>query len=187
MIGRVRPGARLGSWRRGGALLDAAWVLGSFAVLGVVGAFVWKAVVRLPTFVQTARGGAMDQIQLARIVGIDGWFFTIGAVAALVAGAILMVARPRRPVLLVVLLALGGALASWLMLHIGLAVGPSDPGGVLAHAAVGTRAPVPLQPHATGVEYAWPGAALLGALLVLLLVTPRSQDTGVEGEQAEGA
>lgn len=159
--------------RRSGGLVDAALVLGTFAALGILGAFVWKAVVQLPSFVRTANGGAMGQIQLARIVGIDGWFFTVGAVAGLVAGMALMLARPRRPVLVVVLLTAGGALASWLMLRVGLALGPPDPGGVLAHAAVGTRAPVQLEPHASGVEYVWPGAALLGAVLVLLVHSPR--------------
>lgn len=158
---------------RRGALVDVVLVLVTFAVLGVVGGFVWNALVSPPTFVRTANGGEMDQVQLAGIITIDGWFFTVAAVAGLVAGGVLMLLRPRRPVLVVVLLTLGAALASWLMLQVGLAVGPPDPGPVLAHAAVGTRAPIQLQPHASGVELAWPGAALLGALLVLLLVTPR--------------
>lgn len=167
--------------RRSGGLVDAVLVLGTFAVLGVLGAFVWKAVVHLPSFVRTAQGGAMGQIQLARIVDIDGWFFTVGAAAGLLAGMAFMLTRPRRPVLVVVLLAAGGALASWLMLRVGLAVGPPNPDAVLAHAAVGTRAPVRLQPHASGVEFAWPGAALLGALLVLLVHSPRAKRPPADG------
>lgn len=167
------------SW--GGGLGDAALVLGAFAVLGVAGAYVWKAAVHLPSFVRTRHGGAMGQIQLSRIVDIDGWFFTVAAVAGLVAGMVFMLARPRRPVLVVVLLTAGGALAAWLMLRVGLAVGPPDPSGVLAHAATGTRAPVQLQPHASGVAYAWPGAALLGALLVLLVHSPRAEHRPADG------
>jgi hypothetical protein len=171
--------------QRRGALADVVIVLVTFAVLGVVGALVWNAVVSPPTFVRTTNGGEMDQVQLSRIVTIDGWFFTVGAVAGLVAGIVLMLLRPRRPILLVVLLTLGGALASWLMVHVGLAVGPPDPGPALAHAAVGTRAPVQLRPHASGVEFAWPGAALLGALLVLLLVSPRTNTAESVEQPAE--
>jgi len=172
--------------QRRGALADALIVLVTFAVLGVVGAVVWNALVSPPTFVRTANGGQMDQIQLAGIVSIDGWFFTVGAVAGLTAGIVLMVLRPRRPILLVVLLTLGGALASWLMLRVGLAVGPPDPGPALAHAAVGTRAAVQLRPHASGVEFAWPAAALLGGLLVLLLVGPRTAGVPQTVEHEDG-
>ncbi|MGN6253080.1 MAG: hypothetical protein ACTHNS_14855 [Marmoricola sp.] len=163
---------------RRSALLDVVLVLLTLAVLGVVGGFVWSALVDAPSFVRTAGGAQMDQIQLSDIVTIDGWYFTVAAIGGLLAGIVLMLLRPHRPVLMVVMLTLGGALAAWVMLRVGLAAGPPDPAAVLEHAAVGTRAPVRLRVHAGGVDYAWPGAALLGALLVLLLVSPRRDAAG---------
>ncbi|WP_310962996.1 hypothetical protein [Nocardioides terrisoli] len=158
-------------------LTDVLIVAVGFAVLGVVGAFVWHAVVHLPTYTRSGTGGLMDQVQLAEVMGIDGWFFTIGGVGGLLAGAVLMLARRTRPVLMVVLLAAGGALAAWLMVVVGLHLGPADPDVVLRTAAKGTRVPLQLHTKAHVVEYAWSLGAVLSGLVVLLLSSPRPAAT----------
>lgn len=144
-----------------------------FAALAVAGAFVWRAMSDLPVFTRSAQGALMDQVQLAKTIGIDGWFFTIGALGGLVGGAVLMLVRRSRPILMVVLLAAAGALASWLMVQVGLHLGPDNPDAVLRSAAQGTHVPVQLRTMAHSVEFAWPLGGLLGGLLVLLLVSPR--------------
>ena len=50
----------------------------------------------------------------------------IAAVGGLLSGVLLLIWRWRDPLLMVVLVALGGGLASWLMVHVGLALGPED-------------------------------------------------------------
>lgn len=139
-----------------------------FAVLGAVGAVLWHHQVRLPTFTRVKGGGEMNPIQMARLVGIDGWFFVIGAVGGLLGGVVLTVARSRRPVLMVLLVLGGAVLASWLMLTVGLHLGPGRTSVALAHASKGTTVPVQLKPQATGVEFAWPVCALVGSLVVIL-------------------
>lgn len=170
---------RFGDSRR--LFLDAVWVVGTLAVLGVVGALVWDALVDLPSYQRTAQGAVLDQVQLAGLIGIDGWFVAVGGVAGLVAGGALMYFRPGDPLLTVVWLAAGGALAAWLMVEVGLLVGPADPGSVLSSLKPGEHAAVQLHPHATGVEFIWPIAALLGGLLVLLSTGP---DTGLRTDPA---
>lgn len=153
---------------------DAGLTLLVFAVLGVAGGFLWHHLVTLPTFTRTPQGGSMDQIQLAGMIGIDGWFFVIGGVGGLLAGIALMLRRGAVPVLVVLLLLVGGALASYLMLKVGLHLGPGDPASALTTAKDGATVPVQLRPQAHGVEFAWPLGALVGALLVLLFVSPRT-------------
>lgn len=168
-------GPRLTPERLRRFFLDLAIVLGVFAVLGTIGAVLWHQLVDLPHFTRTAAGGSMDQIQLAGMVGIDGWFFTLALVLGLLGGAVLLLLRPREPVEMAVLVALGGALASWLMLQVGLHLGPGDPGAALRAAAAGADVPVRLKPQATGVELAWPIGAVLGALVILLTTSPRDR------------
>jgi hypothetical protein len=161
--------------------IDLALTIGLFAVLGVAGAFVWRAVVTLPTFVAVTSGGRtggeMDQVQLARIVGIDGWFFVIAAVAGLVAGAVVvLVRRHSDPLVLVVLLAIAGALAAWVMVHVGVWLGPAKPETVLPTVHAGAHVPLQLKPKAGSVEVVWPFAAVLGALVMLLLHSPRPRE-----------
>ncbi|MGH3414495.1 MAG: hypothetical protein ACRDPH_15575 [Marmoricola sp.] len=152
--------------------LDALVVLGTLAVLGVLGGLVWNALVTLPVFRRTSHGAVLGQVQLAGFIGIDGWFVVIALVAGLVAGALLMYFRPGDPLLTVVLLLAGGGLASWLMVQVGLLVGPDDPAAVLKHLTAGHTAAVQLHPHAAGVELVWPLAALIGGVVVLLGTGP---------------
>jgi hypothetical protein len=168
-------GPRLTPERLRRFFVDLALVLVVFAALGAVGAVLWHQLVHLPHYTRTAAGGSMDQVQLTRVIGIDGWFFVLALVLGLLGGAALLLVRPAEPVEMVVLVALGAAFASWLMLHLGLQLGPGDPGAALRAAATGTDVPVRLKPQASGVEYAWPIGAVLGALVILLTTTPHSR------------
>jgi hypothetical protein len=169
-------GPRLTPERLRGFFVDLAIVLAVFAALGALGAVLWNQLVDLPHYTRTADGGALDQVQLAGIVGIDGWFAVIALVLGVAAGVALLLLRPGEPVEMVILVALGGAFAAWLMLEVGVHLGPGDPGAALRTAAPGSQVPVQLKPQATGVEFAWPIGAVLGALLVLLLHTPPRAD-----------
>lgn len=163
---------------RFGALADAAVVIATFVALGIAGALLWHAVVHLPTFVRAGGGGQMGEEQLAGLISIDGWYAAIGGGAALIAGVVLMLTRARRPVMTVALVFVAACVAAVIMLYLGRWLGPPDPGPVLRHAADGTEVPVRLWPHTLAVAMVWPFAAVAGALLVLLVVTPSNDDTG---------
>lgn len=149
---------------------SAVLVLGAFTVLGVLGAWIWSGVTTLPEFTRIATTGSMDEEQLARQFGINGWFLTISAAGGVLAGVVLMLVRRSSPVVMVGLVAAGGGLASLVMVKCGLAWGPADPNVALASAQLGDKVPVQLKPDVDAIYFSWPVAALLGALLALWLL-----------------
>jgi hypothetical protein len=148
-------------------LRDVALVVAWFVVAGVVGAFLWWQLTPLAEYTRTSASAQMGEDQLGRQVAADGWFFVIGAVGGLVSGVALLVLRRRDPVAMVVLVTLGAFLASWLMLRIGLWLGPANPKDALPDVAVGDKVPLQLRTGADGVVFSWPLAALLAAVGVL--------------------
>lgn len=146
---------------------DVAVVAVWFVVAAAIGALLWWQVTPLAEYTRTATNAAMGEDQLGRQVSADGWFFVIGGVGGLASGVALVLLRRRDPVAMVVLVTLGGLLASWLMLRLGLWLGPPNPKDVIPDVAVGHKVPLQLKTSAGGVVFAWPLAALLGAVAVL--------------------
>jgi hypothetical protein len=146
---------------------DVAVVLGWFVVAAVLGALLWWQITPLAEYTRTATNAEMGEDQLGRQVSADGWFFVIGGVGGLLSGVALSFLRRRDPVATVVLVTLGGLLATWLMLRLGLWLGPANPKDVLTDVPVGHKVPLQLKTSADGVLFAWPLGALLGAIAVL--------------------
>ena len=146
---------------------DAAVVLAWFVVAAVIGAVLWWQLTPLAEFTRTTTNAEMGEDQLGRQVNADGWYFAIAAAGGLVSGVALLLLRRRDPVAMVVLVALGSLLAAWLMLRLGLWLGPAAPKDVLPHVAVGHKVPLQLKTSASGVRFVWPLAALIGAAVVL--------------------
>ena len=154
--------------RSGSAALDVAWVLGVYAVLGVVGAVFWWLLVEPAYFTKADNGGlAMGEVQLARRFDADGWFAVIAAVLGLASGAVLTWWRSRDFLLTSLALVIGSGFAAFVMTTVGRLLGPEDPGSAAAAAAVGTRFPTQLEVTSTVCYLVWPAAALIGALFVL--------------------
>ncbi len=180
------PEAAEPSDRLAAAVREAAIVLGCFAALALVGALVWWQVASLPHYLVGPQGGAMDEEQLSKQVGIDGWYAVIAAVGGLVAGTVLALRFQRDLVLTVVLLVLGGGLAAWVMRTVGLAVGPPDPHSLLTGAEQGTRVPIRLTVTMPAVYLIWPVAALLGSVGVVWGTEPK-KPSGTVSDDSEGA
>jgi hypothetical protein len=158
---------------------DAGVVLGWFVLVGLIGAVLWWQLTPLAEFTRTEDNAAMAEEDLGRLVSADGWYFVIAAVGGVLSGIALVAWRRRDPVVMVVLVAAGGALAGWLMLRVGLWLGPAEPETVLSGAAVGDKVPVQLEPQATGVLFVWPIAALVGAIGVIWGTDGRRADDTV--------
>lgn len=153
--------------------VTAAW----FVVAGVLGAVLWWQLTPLPVATRTGEAASLNPDQLTKEVGIDGWFAVIALVAALVSGVVLMAWRRRDPLLMVVLIALGGGLAAYLMVTLGQALGPGDEVAALKRLPDGGTAPLQLSLKAPGVALLWPIAALFGALVqVWVLRRPEHRD-----------
>jgi hypothetical protein len=146
---------------------DVAVVLAWFVAAAVLGALLWWQVTPLAEYTRTATNAEMGEDQLAKQVSADGWFFVIGAVGGLLSGVVLSLLRRRDPVATVVLVTLGALLATWLMLRLGLWLGPANPKDVLTDVPVGHKVPLQLKTSADGVLFTWPLGALLGAVAVL--------------------
>lgn len=164
--------------RRGssaGPVLDVVITLVWFAVAGLLGALVWSHVVSLPEATRVGNAASLTPIELTKQVTIDAWFFVIALVAALVSAIVLLLWRGRDPLLMVVLVVVGGGLAAWLMVHLGQSLGPGDEVAALRKVADGGHAPTQLKVHAPGVELVWPIAAALGALIYLWVLRPHDE------------
>ena len=151
-------------------LLDVGIVLGWFLVAGVLGALVWWQVTDLPQATRVQGAVVVEADQLGKEVNIDGWFFVIAVVGGLVSGIVLTLWRRRDALLTVVLVTLGGGLASVVMQRLGRLLGPGSEVDALRHKADGAHALMRLQVHATGVLWVWPAAAALGALVYLFVL-----------------
>jgi hypothetical protein len=160
---------------------DVAAVLGVLLLLGALCGVVWSQVVTPAEFTRLARGGAMDEAQLAREFGADAWFAVIALVAGGLAGLALAWWRSRDPVLTALLLLVGSVLAAAVMALVGHWLGPGDPRAALRTAAVGARVPQQLDVGSTPVwplwsylqdtatvYLMWPVGVLLGALFELV-------------------
>lgn len=151
---------------------DVLVVLGVFLALGVVGAFVWDQVAALPEFTRVKGNATMDEYQLGRQISADGWYALIALVGGLVAGVVLMLRRGADALVTMIVIGLSAALGAFVMLKLGLLLGPPDPASVLKETPVGAKVPARLELHAHGLLLVWPMAALLGAVSVIFLTTP---------------
>lgn len=168
------PAEAATSDRGRGLLLDVAIVLGWFLAAGILGALLWWRITPLPAYTRTSDNAVMPATEFGKQVATDGWYFLIAAVFGVLSGIVLSVWRHRDPVATVLLVLVGAGLAAWVMLRLGLTLGPADPRGVIHDLPVGGKAPLRLQPQAHGVWTVWPIAALLGSLAVLLGTTART-------------
>jgi hypothetical protein len=156
------------------AILVDVLVVAVWSVLaGIIGGLVWVLVAKPPEGTRTAGSASIPSEELVKQVGIDGWFFVIALVGGLLSGVLLLAWRRRDPLLMVVLVALGGGLSSWVMVVVGKLFGPDEELGALRSLPDGSHVHEQLRLHAPGVAWVWALAAAFGALVFLwVLVKP---------------
>jgi hypothetical protein len=159
------------------ALLDVMIVGAWFVGAGLVAALVWVQVVDLPEVSRTGGAATVPSEELVKQVGIDSWFAVIALVGGLLSGVLLLWWRRRDPLFTVALVALGAGLASWLMIHVGKALGPDNEIAVLRKLPDGSHVSEQLRLHAPGVAWIWPVAAAFGALIYLWVLSKPGGDT----------
>lgn len=147
---------------------DVVAVLGTSAVLGLVGGVLWWLLTEPALFTVGSKGTlGMGEIELADRFSATGWFTVLSAVLGALSGGALTWWRNRDPVLTAALLVLGSVLGTAAMAGVGRMLGPPDPAVVAASARPGELVPAALEVGA-GVAYlVWTIAALAGALMVL--------------------
>ena len=157
-------------------LVDVGIVLGWFLVAGVIAAVAWWQLVDLPQATREGGSVVVEADQLGKEVNIDGWYFVISFVGGLASGIALLNWRHRDPLLTVVLVTLGGGLATFVMCKLGGLLGPGSEVDALRTKAEGAHALMRLQVHASGVLWVWPAAAALGALVYLWVLKDPGSD-----------
>ncbi|HEX6249328.1 MAG TPA: hypothetical protein VFZ64_15780 [Nocardioidaceae bacterium] len=150
-----------------GPLGDVLAILGTFALVGVLGGALWWLLVDPAEFTKDREGGAMSEVELAGRFAADGWYAVIAAVAGFLLGLGLTWWRTRDFRLTTVLVVVGSALAAWIMATVGGALGPDDTEAALEGARQGEMVPVELTVSAVPFYLMWPMGALVGALMVL--------------------
>ena len=162
------PAATESRTRRSAALDDVVAVLGTYVVLGVVGAVLWWALCDPATFTVTDDGGiAMGEVELSKRFDPDAWYAVIAAVLGLVSGTALTWWRSRDHLLTSGLLIVGSAVAAALMSVVGGWLGAADPRTLAATAETGAQLSAALTVDATVTYLVWPVTVLVGALVVL--------------------
>jgi hypothetical protein len=155
-------------------------VVAALAAVGVLAGVVWQWI-WTPTIgvVQDHHWTAGDAIGLQHEFSGTGWYVVVGTVAGLVAGVAVALLADRAPLLTLAAVVVGSALAAWLMLVVGTAMGPADPDIAARTAADGTRLPMQLAVTARSPWIALPSGALIGLMLVFIGL-PRRDRTLVE-------
>jgi hypothetical protein len=159
------------------ALLDVVIVGAWFVAAGLIAALVWVQVVDPPEVTRTGGAATVPSEELVKQVGIDSWFAVIALVGGLLSGVLLLWWRRRDSLFTVALVALGAGLASWLMIHVGKALGPDNEITALRKLPDGSHVSEQLRLHAPGVAWIWPIAAAFGALIYLWVLSKPGGDT----------
>jgi hypothetical protein len=151
-------------------VLVVAVLAATGALAGVVWQWVWT-----PTdgVVVDHRWTAGDAIGLQHEFSGTGWYVVVALLAGLVAGIAVALVADRAPLLSLVAVVIGSAVAAWLMLVVGTALGPPDPETVARAADDGTRVPDDRSVSGRSPFIAFPVGALLGLVLVFIGLSSR--------------
>ncbi|MBB4704749.1 hypothetical protein [Sphaerisporangium siamense] len=127
------------------------------AVLGVVAGFTWSALAPRTPYLITRTGPQLTDPTSQSLIAADGWFAVVTGVGGLACGIVAyLISRRGRPVALLAGLAVGGLLAGFLTLSVGMSLGDSTiRAASTGAAAIGSRVDV-LTVTAYGVLLAWP-------------------------------
>ncbi|MFJ1970735.1 AAA family ATPase [Streptomyces sp. NPDC087903] len=153
-------------------LIEAALVTLAVAVSGaLLGVLWWWLAPHVPLVGEVVNKSwtvYLKDTEGEQAIGVDGTFILLGLAFGAVSAVAAFLVRRRGGVPLVVALAVGGLLGSWLAWKLGVWLGPEH--DVIAHArsvGKGVTFSAPLKLGAKGALLAWP----LGALLVHLGLT----------------
>jgi hypothetical protein len=162
------------SFERANVVHWALVVLLGMAVLGLVGGVLWATWADPPGYTVSRQNASMGQAESGKQFGVEVVYAGIAAALGLVAGLVAGWRLSRYGWILAVTLTLGGLSAALISSVTGRWLGPPDPSGVLARAAVGTVVPVQLTVESTALFFTWPAAALAGLLLAVGVLTRSS-------------
>ena len=147
--------------------LEVVAVLALFAVAGAGCGWLWFHVWSQPTGTVVDHVWYSDEDGLRDVFDSTAWYVLFAAAGGVVVGGLATVFGRRAPIVTLVAVLAGSALAAWLMLRTGLALSPEDPRALAKTAADGTELRGRLSLEGGNSPYlAWP----LGSLVVLMVL-----------------
>ncbi|MER7206089.1 hypothetical protein [Streptosporangium sp. NPDC000239] len=146
---------------------DFAVTVLALGILGVVAGVLWSTLAPRPPYVMTGQGPLLADPSTQALIADDGLFAAVTGVIGLACGAVgYSLSRRGRPLAIVLGLAAGGLLGSYLASLTGGAVNLAPAADVVASGTSVSLFPGPLALTATGVMFAWPTLAV-GLFFVL--------------------
>lgn len=161
-------------------------VVVAFAVVGALAGVVWEWVWTPPEGVAYQGEWLLDIDGLRSDFSSTGLYVVIGTAAGLLTGALVGVVFPHREVASLVGVVLGSALAAWLMLRVGHALGPPDPRPLAAAADDYVRFPSDLRVVGRSPWVALPSGALSGWLVCLIITFHRAVPASPVSQASRG-
>ena len=160
-----------------GEIWWAAVVLVAVAVSGLLLGLLWVWLAPRVPLVADSTAVFLKDTEGEEAIGVDGTFLLLGLAFGAVSAVVVFLFRRRGGVPLVLGLALGGLLASFVAWKFGVWLGPTD--NVVQHArqvGQGVTFDAPLQLQAKGALLGWPIAAMAVLLALTAVFGPRDPE-----------
>jgi hypothetical protein len=154
-------------------IVQAGLVLAVCAVAGALAGVVWEWWWTPPVGVVVDHEWLLGLAGLQAEFSATGLYVVVASVAGLLVGALCGLFLDRSELVTLAAVLIGAALAGWVMVQVGHAVGPPDPRPLAETARNGTRLPSDLRITGTSPYVAFPAGATLGLTVVLLGMTKR--------------
>ena len=155
------------------ALIQAGIIVMVFVVAGAVAGVVWEWLWTPPVGVVVNHKWAMGLASLRAEFSATGVYVVVASIAGLLVGVLCGLFLDRAELVTLAAVVVGAVLAGWVMVHVGQALGPTDPRELAKTAAEGTRLPSDLRIAGKSPYVAFPAGAILGLTVVLLGLTRR--------------
>ena len=157
------------------AALRLVVVVAAFAVVGALAGVVWEWLWTPPSGVVLDHELLLDGDGLRSDFSGTALYVLVAAVAGLLLSVALGVVLDRHEVVTLVGVVAGSALAAWLMLRVGVALGPPDPTPLARAAEDYTRIPDALHVSRDSPYTAFPAGAMIGLIVTFIGLSRRSK------------
>lgn len=144
-----------------------------FAAVGAGCGWLWHRLWDAPSGVVSSGQWFTDETGLRDQFAGTGWYVAIAVVAGLVLGLLAAVVADRSEVATLAAVVVGAALAGWLMLRVGVHLGPPDPDTLARTSPDGTRLPGDLRVSSWPPRLAFPLGALVAVTVTWFTTTGR--------------
>ena len=165
-----------------------AVTIAAFAAAGALSGWIWFQLWTPPSGVVVEKQWFLNppEAGLRGDFPGTGWYVVVALFGGLLLGAACAYLLDRSELATLVAVAVGSALAAWLMLQVGEQLSPPDPDKLALTAKDGTELPGQLEVSRLSPKLSYPAGALLGLALVYLLTLGRNSRNDGSGREPVG-